>query len=288
MTYKEIQDRLSKCEDTLQSLKNGSFKNLSNKDTKVKIQKLNTLQESLKKQLKELDNAIITTKRGETKIVTGVNDKAVAQLKRDPNIDSIEKTDGTEIKEAGFDQNETAQIAAVVGKAVVLALNEMGENISTARVKNIKPDNFEVRIVFKNDNEEVYQFFINEDDRLMLTNASYDRELADVGVNPSGAAVNVDVVKDAFKKELKDIMSETMSDDEFQDAKEKERLEKHPEKDTIKKIQALIDKERRLRNTKEEVEEGEYAADKYNVNVFGYQTKYFKICPGAKSSFFIN
>ena len=31
--------------------------------------------------------------------------------------------------------------------------------------------------------------------------------------------------------------------------------------------------------------EGEYAADKYNVNVHGYQTRYFKICPGAKAFF---
>ena len=287
MTYKEIKDRLSKCELTLQNIKDGSYSNLSADKAKIQIQKLNTLKESLEKQLKEAstgDNVIITTKRGETKVATGVNDKAASQLKRDPNIDSIEKTDGTEIKEGGFDQNETAAIAANVGKAVVLALNSMGESISTARVVNIKPDNFNVRVVFKNDNEEVYEFFINEDDRLILKNPSYDRDLADVGAKPSGeAVVNVDVVKDAFGKELKNIMSETMTDQEFRDAKEKERLEKHPEKDTIKKIQALIARERRLKNTKEEVEEGEYAADKYNVNVHGYQTKYYKICPGAKA-----
>ena len=287
MTYKEIKDRLSKCELTLQNIKDGSYSNLSADKAKIQIQKLNTLKESLEKQLKEAstgDNVIITTKRGETKVATGVNDKAASQLKRDPNIDSIEKTDGTEIKEGGFDQNETAAIAANVGKAVVLALNSMGESISSARVVNIKPDNFNVRVVFKNDNEEVYEFFINEDDRLILKNPSYDRDLADVGAKPSGeAVVNIDVVKDAFGKELKNIMSETMTDQEFRDAKEKDRLEKHPEKDTIKKIQALIARERRLKNTKEEVEEGEYAADKYNVNVFGYQTKYFKICPGAKS-----
>ena len=287
MTYKEIKDRLSKCELTLQNIKDGSYSNLSADKAKIQIQKLNTLKESLEKQLKEAntgDNVIITTKRGETKVATGVNDKAASQLKRDPNIDSIEKTDGTEIKEGGFDQNETAAISANVGKAVVLALNSMGENISSARVINIKPDNFTVRIVFKNDNEENYDFFIDEDDRLVLRHPSYDRDLADVGAKPSGeAVVNVDVVKDAFTKELKNIMSETMTDQEFRDAKEKDRLEKHPEKDTIKKIQALIARERRLKNTKEEVEEGEYAADKYNVNVFGYQTKYYKICPGAKS-----
>ena len=31
------------------------------------------------------------------------------------------------------------------------------------------------------------------------------------------------------------------------------------------------------------IEEAERAADKFNVNVFGYQTKYYKVCPGAKA-----
>ena len=31
------------------------------------------------------------------------------------------------------------------------------------------------------------------------------------------------------------------------------------------------------------LEEAERAADKFNVNVFGYQTKYYKVCPGAKA-----
>jgi len=234
MTYKEIKDRLSKCELTLKNIKDGTYSNLSAKKAQLQINKLTTLKESLEKQLKEAttgDNVIITTKRGETKVATGVNDKAASQLKRDPNIDSIEKTDGTEIKEGGFDQNETAAISANVGKAVVLALNSMGENISSARVINIKPDNFTVRIVFKNDNEENYDFFIDEDDRLVLRHPSYDRDLADVGAKPSGeAVVNVDVVKDAFAKELKNIMSETMTDQEFRDAKEKDRLEKHPKR----------------------------------------------------------
>ena len=31
------------------------------------------------------------------------------------------------------------------------------------------------------------------------------------------------------------------------------------------------------------LEEAEYAADKFNVNAFGYQTKYYKVCPSAKA-----
>ena len=33
----------------------------------------------------------------------------------------------------------------------------------------------------------------------------------------------------------------------------------------------------------EDLNEAERAADKFNVNVFGYQTKYYKVCPGAKA-----
>ena len=284
MTYQEIKDRLSKCENELKSLKERPNSNLTVADINSQIKKLTVLKEIFKIQLNEEGNTIITTKKGATKVVPNLDKKQQQALKDDPNINSIETTDGMKIKEGGFDQNETASIAANVGKAVVLALNSMGEGISSARVINIKPDSFNVRIVFRNDNEEVYEFYINEDDRLILKHSSYDRDLADVGAKPSGeAVVNVDVVKDAFSKELENIMAETMTDQEFRDAKEKERLEKHPEKDTIKKIQALIARERRLKNTKEEVEEGEYAADKYNVNVFGYQTKHYKICPGAKA-----
>ena len=44
------------------------------------------------------------------------------------------------------------------------------------------------------------------------------------------------------KYNLQDLL-EGMSDKEFADAQEKDRLEKHPEKDKIKAIQALLAKE---------------------------------------------
>ena len=49
------------------------------------------------------------------------------------------------------------------------------------------------------------------------------------------------------KYNLQDIF-EGMSDQEFADAKEKERLEKHPERDKIKAIQALLAKEKEKAN----------------------------------------
>ena len=45
-----------------------------------------------------------------------------------------------------------------------------------------------------------------------------------------------------ISKELRGHMTE-MTDDEFEKAKELDRLEKHPEKDKIKKVQQLIRKQ---------------------------------------------
>ena len=47
---------------------------------------------------------------------------------------------------------------------------------------------------------------------------------------------------------IKKIVKE-MSDEEFQKAKEAERLENHPEKDKIKAIQAMMDKERKMKKS---------------------------------------
>jgi len=52
-----------------------------------------------------------------------------------------------------------------------------------------------------------------------------------------------ELIKSALKNPTKST-NEGMSDQEWSKAKEKERLEKHPEKDTIKKIQTLVAKEK--------------------------------------------
>ena len=57
MTYQEIQDRLSKCESTLEQLKNGSVKPTE----KITVKNLELLKESLEKQLSEADKGIVYT-----------------------------------------------------------------------------------------------------------------------------------------------------------------------------------------------------------------------------------
>ena len=52
------------------------------------------------------------------------------------------------------------------------------------------------------------------------------------------------------KYNLKDLLIEGMSDKEFADAKEADRLEAHPEKDTIAKIKAMMAKEKSMKEDK--------------------------------------
>lgn len=61
MTYKEIQDRLTKCEQTLTLLKNGNYSNTKKVDVQATTTKLEVLRESLQKQLKEVDKGTIST-----------------------------------------------------------------------------------------------------------------------------------------------------------------------------------------------------------------------------------
>jgi len=76
------------------------------------------------------------------------------------------------------------------------------------------------------------------------------------------------------KSELKNFIREniisTLSEATEEEVKAQQELNKELEKTIDLKKDAGI-------------EEAERAADKFNVNVFGYQTKYYKVCPGAKA-----
>ena len=84
MTYKEIQDRLTKCEQTLNLLKNGSFDKNKQVDVEETTQKLQVLRESLQKQLLEAEKGTVATD-DEDKAADladkGVNVKLTSEMK---------------------------------------------------------------------------------------------------------------------------------------------------------------------------------------------------------------
>jgi len=197
MTYQEIKDRLSQCEVTLEKIKNGTY---NSTDVKQKTEKLEVLRESYIKLLKEAEKGIVFTD----------DERKAKELADDgTNVKLTKEQEG-----AKFSIDETKSIAKSVGKAVAQSLKALGDEVAHMKAKNIEENSFEIYVQYKNDAEDTFSFYIVED-TLHLTDFSFDKELTDVGVKPSGeAVVNVDVLANELVKHFK-----SMNEDEEEDAK---------------------------------------------------------------------
>lgn len=221
MTYEELKNRLSKCELSLEKIKNGTI-NLSNtKDIVGKKEKLEILKESLTIQIKEAEETMfVSTKGGDTKAVKMTN-KSAMDLKSDPNITSIDTAKGKTIKErlkdnkgVEFSVEETKSIARSVGKAVASSLKSLGDEVAHMKAKNIEENSFEIYVEYKNDSSDEFSFYIT-DDSLHLVDFTFDKELTDVGVKPSGeAVVNVDVLANELTKHFKSMNESEVEGDQ--------------------------------------------------------------------------
>ena len=84
MTYKEIKDRLSQCELTLEKIQNGTYNKNTTLDVKETKHKLTVLRESLQKQLLEADKGVVSTddeKKAADLADDGVNVKLTSEMK---------------------------------------------------------------------------------------------------------------------------------------------------------------------------------------------------------------
>ena len=119
------------------------------------------------------------------------NDPSGEYLEGDPDEKVEERI--VNKKYAEFSVDETRAIAKETMKAVQSALEEKGEKVTKAYSKVTEPNDFDIRVEYDRDVEDNFSFYINEDDTLHLVDFSFDKELVDVGVKPSGeAVVNVD------------------------------------------------------------------------------------------------
>jgi len=81
MTYQEIKDRLTKCELTLEKIKDGTY---TGKDITEKTQKLKLIKESLRKQLVEAEKGMVATddeNKAKELADKGVNVKLTSEMK---------------------------------------------------------------------------------------------------------------------------------------------------------------------------------------------------------------
>ena len=84
MTYQEIKDRLSKCELTLEKIKDGTYKNMNSNSVVETTKKLEVLRESLQKQLTEADKGVVSTddeKKAADLADDGINVKLTSEMK---------------------------------------------------------------------------------------------------------------------------------------------------------------------------------------------------------------
>tara|TARA_R110001592_G_scaffold180391_2_gene422656 strand:+ start:5729 stop:7021 length:1293 start_codon:yes stop_codon:yes gene_type:complete len=84
MTYKEIKERLTKCENTLEKIQDGSYQNTTKVDIKQTTSKLHILRESLQKQLLEADKGVVATDDEDSAAdlaSKGVNVKLTSEMK---------------------------------------------------------------------------------------------------------------------------------------------------------------------------------------------------------------
>ena len=166
MTYKEIKDRLSKCETTLEQLKNGKVTNLKPADLRKKTAQLEVLRESYIKQLKEAQEKtyLVTPKSGKTAALS-LGDDEVDALKDADDIEKIKSSDGNEVKEnegIKFSIEETKSIAKSVGKAVAMSLKALGDSVSSMKAKNIEESSFEIYVQYKNGADDQFSFYITK------------------------------------------------------------------------------------------------------------------------------
>ena len=282
MTYKELNDRLSKCQLTLEKIKDGTYTPSKSQNIAKTAKNLELLKESLIKQLKEAEKGMIHT-----------DDEAKAKDLADDgaNVKLTKEQDGMK-----FSVDETKAIAKSVGKAVAMSVKSLGDEIGSMKATKIEENSFDIDITYKNDNEDSFSFYIT-DDTLHLTDFSFDKELTDVGVKPSGEAqVNVDHLANELTKHFKS-QNEVVNADDTKGLKklskalkgsskahldQKKKLDKDT-KGIIKLSKSLkgsskahLDQKKKLDkliNT-ENISEGEFDE---------YEPQHFDICPGAQA-----
>jgi len=150
-----------------------------------------------KKDIKEIeDGSVTTTDPGEAEKLAkkGLNVKLTDKMDEQENIE--------------YSQVEIKKIAGEVGKALNLALEEIGEEVTSMRVKNIEGDpkggSFELLTDYKNNPDgDQFSFYVSGKE-LHLTDFTFDKVIGEVGVLPSGKpVVNKDIIKNNLVKHFR-------------------------------------------------------------------------------------
>ena len=217
MTYNEIKRRLTKCEKTLALFKKQDLSKATPEERQQAQTNIISVNESIvkyKQMLSESKTYLVTPKSGQTSAVS-MSDDEVDALKDADDVDAIKSVDGEEIKEEDgvtFSIDETKAIAKKVGKAVAMSLKALGDAVRTMRATHIEENSFDIEVEYKNNKDDAFAFHI-VGDKLHLADFTFDKELVDVGVKPSGEPiVQVDVLSNELQKHFKSLSEDDISE----------------------------------------------------------------------------
>lgn len=198
-TYDDIRKKLNKIEKTLTILKN---QDRSIPQVQEDIKKVLALKHKL---LTEAVTGMIVTddpQQAEKLAKKGLS----ARLVKKDNTTTVNTTSsGVKLSEGGieFSDQETRGVAREVGKSLIEALKESGEELSRAGIRRSRKGEFTLHIVFKTGVDREYDFYLSRD-RLFLQDVEQNVDLVEVGIQPSGEVlVNRDVLKNELLKHFK-------------------------------------------------------------------------------------
>jgi len=221
MTYKELKNRLNKCEYALKAIKDGSHKDINTIDVQKTTTQLNIIKENLQAQIKQLKEGnsktyLVTPEKGQTTAVSLGDDEKDA-LKDADDVKAIKGIDGEEIKEGiEFSLDETKSIAKKVGKAVAKALKDSGDDVAHMKATNIETNSFEIYVEYKNNSDDSFAFHLSKN-KLHLADFSFNKALVDVSVKPSGEPIiHIDVLANELVKHFTSLRETKVNEDPYQ------------------------------------------------------------------------
>lgn len=212
MTYQEISNRLSKCELALSKIKNGTYGSTIPADLNKTIKTLEVLKESLNKQLNTIKEE---EEMGDDGYVS-TDDEGAAEDLANKGV-RVKLT--SESEQVEFPADQIKLVAKDVGKALINALRQAGDELEKIKAHSFETNSFEISVKYKSDFEDDFSFHITND-KLVLVDFSFSKELVDVGVKPSGEAIiNIDVLSNELTKHFKSLNELVVNEEETESQK---------------------------------------------------------------------
>jgi len=212
MTYQEISNRLSKCELALSKIKNGTYGSTIPADLNKTVKTLEVLKESLNKQLSIIKEE---EEMGDDGYVS-TDDQGAAEDLANKGV-KVKLT--AESEQVEFPADQIKVVAKDVGKALINALRQAGDELEKIKAHSFETNSFEISVKYKSDFEDEFSFHITND-KLVLVDFSFSKELVDVGVKPSGEAIiNIDVLSNELTKHFKSLNEYVVNEEETESQK---------------------------------------------------------------------